>query len=280
MKVATRLACWFLFSTVILGQPDPAPPRFRDAAGLPLALQSDEQIERFLATAEVRGIEEIGDGVSGARRVVLAANGVRLHAIFRDIRTETAGRPRPSGRKIVLRDDCIFEMAAYRLDRLLGIGRVPPSVQRTIEGRPGTLQLWIENAVTEKARRSRGMATTEAMERAWQQMLLFDNLIFNDDRNRGNVVYDAAGRLWMIDHTRAFREYTELPYPEAVERIEPALWRRLNEVADEQLEATLGPYLRAREVESLLARRRLIIEYLTALIEERGAAAVLYDAPR
>jgi hypothetical protein len=36
-------------------------------------------------------------------------------------------------------------------------------------------------------------------------MRVFDQLIYNTDRNTGNVLYDTGWRLWGIDHTRAFR---------------------------------------------------------------------------
>ena len=38
-----------------------------------------------------------------------------------------------------------------------------------------------------------------------QMMNVFDALIYNTDRNRGNILITPDWRLWMIDHTRAFR---------------------------------------------------------------------------
>lgn len=42
------------------------------------------------------------------------------------------------------RDAAIFESAAYELSRLLGLGRVPPVVERSIDGQKGTLQIWMQ----------------------------------------------------------------------------------------------------------------------------------------
>ena len=42
---------------------------------------------------------------------------------------------------------------------------------------------------------------------------LFDQLIFNTDRNLGNLLIDKSWRLWMIDHTRAFKTFTEPKSP-------------------------------------------------------------------
>ena len=34
---------------------------------------------------------------------------------------------------------------------------------------------------------------------------MFDQLIYNVDRNLGNLVIDKNWTIWMIDHSRAFR---------------------------------------------------------------------------
>ena len=43
----------------------------------------------------------------------------------------------------------------------------------------------------------------------WRQeyaiLQVFDQLIYNTDRNLGNLVITTDWRVWMIDHTRAFR---------------------------------------------------------------------------
>jgi hypothetical protein len=93
-------------------------------------------------------------------------------------------------------------------------------------------------------------------------MALFDNLIYNDDRNRNNYLYDSEGRIWLIDHTRSFLTSHELPYPSAVTRIEPDLLQRLRELDSDEVALRLGHFLRAEQVEALLVRRDLLVEYL------------------
>ena len=34
---------------------------------------------------------------------------------------------------------------------------------------------------------------------------VFDELIANTDRNQGNMLIDSRWKLWLIDHSRAFR---------------------------------------------------------------------------
>jgi len=250
--------------------------RFRGPDGQPLPLQSDASIEEFLRTADVVEMKKLEEGVTGAHKLRLRRDAMRVNAIFRDVNETRQGRPRPSGEEVILRDDYVFEVAAYRLDRLLGLGRVPPVVKRRIENRDGTLQLWIEDSITEKERRRRKEPIGPATGLDWQQMMLFDNLIFNDDRNRGNVLYDASGRLWMIDHTRAFRQFTELPYPEAVQKCDRALWERLQTLTDAEIAGAIGPFLQQAELEALLKRRLLLVEYISSRIAELGPESVLY----
>jgi hypothetical protein len=35
-------------------------------------------------------------------------------------------------------------------------------------------------------------------------MALFDQLIFNDDRNQGNMLIGKDWKVWLIDHTQDF----------------------------------------------------------------------------
>ena len=42
---------------------------------------------------------------------------------------------------------------------------------------------------------------------------LFDQLIYNVDRNLGNLVIDKSWTVWMIDHSRAFRLFDKLKTP-------------------------------------------------------------------
>ena len=39
-----------------------------------------------------------------------------------------------------------YEIAAYLLDKRLGVGMVPPTVEKALDGSPGSCQLWIEGA--------------------------------------------------------------------------------------------------------------------------------------
>ena len=53
--------------------------------GAPLPFQSADDLKTFLETAEVVSSEAIGVGINSFRKVQLQRDGVRAHAIFRDV---------------------------------------------------------------------------------------------------------------------------------------------------------------------------------------------------
>ncbi len=249
-----------------------------DAEGQPLSLESYDEIAHFLHTARVVSSEQIGQGVTGARKVLLEKDGLRVNAVFRYVRINEI-RTLPSGTEVPFRDDYIFECAAYELSRLLGLDNIPPTVERGIQGQEGSLQLWIEGAVTETDRRDQDytLLDDESLSQRWQVMLVFDNLIFNDDRNRGNYLYDKRGKLWMIDHTRSFRTDEELPYPSGILYSERRLWEGLQKLESSVMRTRLQKYLGPSELESLIKRKDQLVEYIREMIAERGEEEVLFS---
>ena len=119
---------------------------WRDTGGEPLPFQDHEAIMGALRSATVISREKVGRGVAGVERLVLEHEGLRLHGAFRSVdviarKSAPRGIERPRKK---YRDAAIFESAAYELSQLLGIGRVPPVVERSIAGQEGTLQIWME----------------------------------------------------------------------------------------------------------------------------------------
>ncbi len=52
---------------------------------------------------------------------------------------------------------------------------------------------------------------------------VFDELIANIDRNQGNMLIDKQWKVWLIDHSRAFRTTETLRNPQSVRRCEQSL---------------------------------------------------------
>ena len=247
-------------------------------SGQPLPFQDHETMIDLMRTAEVISMEDIGEGVTKPQKVLLEKDGVRMHAIFRNVHIEK-GLTELGGRIFLdFRDDSIFECAAYELSQLLGFYNVPPAVLRKIKRDEGTLQIWIEHAMTEKNRRKDRIAPVDRIRfnKEWQMIDLFDNLVFNDDRNSGNVIIDNAWGIWMIDHTRAFRLFDDLKDVSRLTQCERTVWSKLQTVEDAAVTDVLKPYLRPYEIESLLKRRQKLIIHIQTLIDEKGEDAVLF----
>jgi hypothetical protein len=176
------------------------------------------------------------------------------------------------------KDSAMFEAAAYDLALLLEIPLVPPTVERVVNNRDGTLQLWIEAATTETKRRELG---SEPPNSSWwsgimQTLRIWDNLIFNADRNTGNFLIDATWGIWFVDHTRAFQKRRDLRNIESITFCERILWDRLRTLSDNEIKERMAPYLDGREIGALLARRDRIVAHIEKLIEENGEDRVIF----
>ena len=272
------------FSLVLAAQ-ESAPVQTRvwlGPDGQPLPFQSDQEIIPFLQSASLVSWERIPTGRTSPRKVLLEKDGVRLHAIFRDVRVERDDRRR-RGNRPPLRDDFVFECAAYRLNRLLELDNIPPAVERTLFDTQGSLQLWVEQAMTERIRRRKKLIPPdqEKWDRQLQVALVFDRLINNQDRHRSNLLVDSDWKVWLIDHTRAFQlglgllepEETE---PEEIKRCDKDLWERLQRLEDQTISEHLRPFLRPKEISDLLVRRQWLLDHIQGLIDEKGAEEVLF----
>jgi hypothetical protein len=246
-----------------------------DADKNPLPFQSDDELLNFMRSAPIISEKLIGVGVNESKKVLLEKDGIRLHCIFREV--DLRKRNEQVGGRIYLdfADSYLFEGAAYELARMLGIHHVPPVVLRKIDRRHGTLQVWIEDVLDKESEGFKPPGTIIWVSQLWE-MYFFDALIFNIDRNQGNMLVDEGYRLWMIDHTRAFQMVSELLEPEKINRVNRLAWERLVNLTKDDLQAALSDYLEKSEINSLWRRRQLLIDYVKALVEKRGAKVVFY----
>lgn len=252
---------------------------WRGPDGGELPFSSDAEALDFLKTADVVSKKPLDGGSSQTLKVLLEKDGVRVHAAFRTV--ELRKQRVTLGREVFLdfHDSFRYEVAAYELARLLGLDQIPPVVERQIEGERGSLQLWVEGATTESERHREKAQPPDRM--AWyrqlQVMRIFDRLIYNYDRNRGNILIGDDWKLWMIDHTRSFRISADVPEIRTVTHCEKDLWRRLREVGEDELEERLSAYMSRKQVRALVKRRDKIVEYVEELIAEHGEEHVLFD---
>jgi Calcineurin-like phosphoesterase len=153
------------------------------------------------------------------------------------------------------------ELAAHALDRLLGLGLVPPTVPREVAGRAGALQLSYPGAVSEAERvqSKRTLGDWCALPPQFELMSAFDALTA-DTRTAETLLYTPAEPLVkLVDHGGAFGRERRLP-PAAGARPVPAPLRAALAALDEpSLGAALGAWLGGAEIAALLARRDALL---------------------
>ena len=263
-----------------------ARPAGASAQFLPDEIAMGPAREEFLRTAEIVRFEQLGEGVTKPFRLYLRKDAIELAAAWKN----------PSGQQGGFLEGWQYEIAAYRLDRLLGLNMVPAAVEREFRGKPGALILWAENKysllkIVEKGipipDEARGR--TEKMKwliRAW------DSLIANEDRTQQNILYTEDWRTIIIDHSRAFRyggDFSErlmfgrngivmsprgTPY--LFRRLPRWFVERIHALTFEKIRGAVGTFLTDKEIEAILARRDLLLQEVAQMIKEQGEAAVLY----
>jgi len=261
------------------GNAGPKPRVWLGPEGKALPFSSEDEVLEFLRTAKVTKTENVPVGITAPQKMMLEKDSVRAHGHFTYIDEEKPIVTLRDGRREVgFRDSYRFQGAAYQLARLLGLDNVPPVVDRTLGGKPGALSMWIEHTMTEKDRLKKKLEPVRPQEwiRQMKTMHVFDQLIYNTDRNQGNILIDENWKLWMIDHTRAFRRQEDLLKESELTICGRNLWKHLQEVSDGEIEARLKPHLTGMEIKALLKRRAKIVAYFTKLIQTEGEGAILF----
>jgi hypothetical protein len=226
---------------------------------------TDAELEEFLLTAEVVKVEEVGSGVTRPLRINLWKDGVERRAVFKSADTFVGNVADPHSLASINRTDrWTYDVAAYRVDRLLGLGMVPVAVRRTIQGTEGALQVWVEDAIDEKERRAQGLGQNQgnAIDLQLQSMYVFDVLIYNEDRHAGNILFTPTDwRVHLIDHTRAFR--TKTNRPEALRKVtlmpSPELAEAIAGLDEKALREAMKGLLHPMQVTSILKRRKKMV---------------------
>ena len=257
----------------------------QDIEGRPLPIQTDAEIEAFLAEAVILRSTSVPSGVTLPRKLLLKGDGFEAFAIFKDVDihrrkvTEIInGKNRFS---FDWYDSYRFDIAAYKLDRLLGMDRVPPVVPRDIKTDSGGISIWLGKTISE-FERTRQWKVEPPNRRRWNQqrliMQIFDNLVANRNSNLGNLLIDHHWRLWFVDCSRCFGTTKALYYPlKTISQCERGLWQGLKGLDEEEIRESLAPHLERAEIDALLTRHDKLVQHFQKLINERGEFAVLYD---
>ncbi|MDH5226221.1 MAG: metallophosphoesterase [Gammaproteobacteria bacterium] len=181
-----------------------------------------------------------------------------------DVKVTHAGKTMPAVFQVRNEAAARKEIAAYLLDRQLGLGVVPATAMREVQGQQGVLQARplkyvTQTEVAQKQIRGGGWCD---MEPQFQSLYALDVLIGNEGRTPDGVLFDsddwfvyASGNDKSFGNSKAFPPYLKAkpPVPGA------ELRRRAATLTEANLAATLGEYVDAKGRKAILERRDALV---------------------
>ena len=260
-RVVSTAIALLLVSQSAIGQQSTAP-----------TLTEEEQ-EVFLKKAKIVRTRGSGKGVTNTLRATLSDGAITHDAQIQTIDESMQVFKGNQGVEFNFKDSWRYNVAAYRLNRILQLGRIPVSIERSHNGKSGAFTWWIDDVMMDEGERIKTRAQvpdTEDWNRQMWHVRIFDQLIYNVDRNLGNLVIDKGWRVWMIDHSRAFRLMEELKAPKDLRKIERGAFERLKAIDRPTVDKAVGNYLTNDEKRRMLQRRDAIVK----LFESAGADAI------
>lgn len=247
----------------------------------PSELNRRPVLEDMLRKAEILRSQSSGTGVTGSLRLYLSTGQSDFSACWKNV----------YGVRMGYLEGWRFEIAAYELDKLIGLHMIPPTVERKFKARTGSLQLWVENALSDEKRLSDAIPIPEDKRLLWSRhkylTRAFDCLIANDDRTQQNILYTEDWRTILIDHSRAFRSSkkyrTRLVYgrrgikaEQLIRSLPRSFVQSIKNLNENLLQGRLSDFLTQKEIQAVLERKTLLLMEIEQMIKEEGELAVLY----
>jgi hypothetical protein len=223
------------------------------------------EFEEYLKSAKVVRIEDVPVGVTKPKRAFFEPGGLARAAVVKHL---------PMGQRSGFWEAYKSEIAAYELDRLLGLDMVPVTVERRVGGELASVQLWVDGCKLLKDVDQKACPRPIEWAKQVCRQKVFDNLVANIDRNAGNLLVDDEWNLILIDHSRAFAS-DRMPFEKEMTRIDRELFARLKALDEASLMKRVRPWvLGDASVRGILKRRDRIVADFEKMARERGEAAV------
>jgi hypothetical protein len=261
-------------------RPGPAAP----AIGLPPLQFSPEELaqretwEKFLETAEIVASRQLvgPEAVTSPWVLTLKLGDSEHRGLWKN----------PEGRMSGFWEGWTYEIAAYRIDKLIGLGMVPPTVERRFQGDRGSCQYWVDDCISLKEREAKGIKMPPAKVFGWNRATylqrLFDNLIANEDRHTNQILITKDWRMVLIDHSRSFRTSAKFTKglifsarspqgPMLMSELPRAVYDRVKALDFAAVRKAVGEYLSDEEI-----RAELILAEIARLVQVNGEAKVFY----
>jgi hypothetical protein len=227
------------------------------------------EIEAYLRTAEIIKTEGTAQGVTRPRKCTLAPGGPVGFLAFKPIPPGTydAG----------FRESYKTEIAAYELDKLIHLDMVPPTVEKTYQGKKGAAVMWASPTKSLAEMGLKGIPTapapyTEKFDYMVNEAYMFDGLIGDPDPNLGNWLVDPAWNVILIDHSRAFT--VDMIFPVPLRYIPTDLWNEMKSLTVESMTPALSPWLAKGDIKAIIQRRDKMEKMVDDLVKKYGAENV------
>jgi hypothetical protein len=240
------------------------------------------QVEEYLLKAKVIRLKNLPIGVTNTQRATLDDGKLEHDAHVQTVEISKPSFQTLKGTELGFRDSYKFNMAAYELAKLLDLDMVPPSVERKVGGNGAAVTWWINDTMMETDRLKQKIQPPDLTR--WNRQArvrqVFDQLIYNTDRNQQNILITKDWNIWLIDHTRAFRTMKTLQNPKDLIQCDRKLLAKLRELNKAALKEKLGHYVTDTQIEAMLIRRDLIVKFFDEQVAQKGESEMIFDLER
>ena len=161
------------------------------------------------------------------------------------------------------------ELAAHKLDQMLGFEITPITVERSVDGTSGALQLSYPDELSEAARVQQNMGFNGwcSMNDQFELMHVWDTLIGNAGRTTDNVLYRRKlWRLQLVDHSQAFASNKRLPKSISSGALSlttrPEVQNALGQLTEATLLTEFDGLVNKKSIAALLARRDAMLDLM------------------